>query len=133
MRQGRTNSRSAVTVDRIQSPGLNPGSRPQAEVDHRVGDVAQRDTALASVIAEQLERRVHRDLPLTGDQTLGLLDDDPAVQGLLELLGRVPDVVEPGGVGDSRPQPSACRPTNEREPEGDSWTDRESTYPRRRA
>jgi hypothetical protein len=43
---------------------------------------------LPGVIAQQRERLVHGQVEALGQLALGLLDNDPAVQGGLELLGR---------------------------------------------
>ena len=55
--------------------------------DKVAGDLGEPQVAGAGVIAQQLEGLVHVDAQPLGELTLGLLDDDPAGQGGLKLLG----------------------------------------------
>jgi hypothetical protein len=56
-------------------------------VDEVAGDVGEPLVAGAGVVAEQPEGPVHVKVQTLGELALGLLDDDPAGQGGLELLG----------------------------------------------
>ncbi len=69
-------------------------------VDEVAGDIG---AALVCCCGQHRERPAHVDAEPLGELALGLLDDDPAVQGGLELLGgglaatHVPLVQQPDG------------------------------------
>src|SRR3954452_8434394 len=73
----------------------------QARGDDRVGDAAQRVVVAAGVVADALEGLLDGDSAALGGDALGLFDDDPRVECVLQLgvelllllkLGRVDDV-----------------------------------------
>jgi hypothetical protein len=55
--------------------------------DEVAGYVREALVGVAAVVAQQSEGLVHVDAEALGEFAFGLLDDDPAVQGGLELLG----------------------------------------------
>ena len=55
--------------------------------DHGAGDVAEPVLVDAGVVAHQVEGGVDADAVGSGQDALGLLDGDPAVQGTLQLFG----------------------------------------------
>jgi hypothetical protein len=72
-----------------------------------VGDVGQPQVVAAGMTAQRGERRRHVEALALGHHALGLLDHDPAVEGVGELLGEDlrPDrgsVLEDGDGGDIR-------------------------------
>ena len=59
----------------------------QRAVDDRGGHVDQATIVITAVAPQGPERLVHAEAQLMADHALGLLDDHPAVEGVLELLG----------------------------------------------
>jgi hypothetical protein len=59
-------------------------------VDEVAGDIGEPLVAIAGVLAQHLEGMVDVDAETLGELAFGLLDDDPAVEGALELLAGAP-------------------------------------------
>ena len=62
------------------------GGRGEGAVDDVVGDVDQPEVVVAGVVAQRGEGLFHVEAGAFGDHALGLLDDDAAVEGVVELL-----------------------------------------------
>ena len=56
-------------------------------VEGSLCDIAQPTLAMARVVAQEQESLIDADAAVLRDRALGLLDDDPAVQCRLQLLG----------------------------------------------
>src|SRR5688500_8800331 len=67
--------------------GAGDGGQAGRVGDDGVGDVAEALVVAPGVAADDRERLVDADSAGLRDRALGLFDDDPAVQGALELFG----------------------------------------------
>ena len=57
-------------------------------IDHVAGDLGKPSVVITRILVQQLERLVYRRGQVLGEHSLGLLDDDAAAQGRLQLLGQ---------------------------------------------
>ena len=88
------------------------------------GDVSESLVAIAGVLAQRSEGLVHVEAATLGELAFGLLDDDPAIEGCLELLGaglaavHVPLMEQPDGgdVGECLPMRSSAGSNGRGEP-----------------
>ena len=74
--------------------GLDQIGRAERTGHHRGGDCSQLQVAVASELTQRLIRLVHAVVEALGKDALRLLDDDPAVQRLLQMTGDVTSLLQ---------------------------------------
>ncbi len=59
----------------------------EVALHYGAGNLVNAGVVFSGVLAECLERVIDGDLSLLGEHAFGLLDNEPGIQGLLQLLG----------------------------------------------
>ena len=81
LHRGRRRASAPAAVE----PWSGLGQQREDAVDQLRRHLAQGQVVVAGVAAQALEPRIRVDPVAAGQETLGLLDDDPGVQRLLQL------------------------------------------------
>jgi hypothetical protein len=71
---------------RFRRRGGSEGGDGEGAVDNVVGDVEQAEVVGAGVVAQCRERLFHVEALALGHHAFGLLDDDAAVEGVVQLF-----------------------------------------------